>query len=109
MRYGVPQGSGLDPLVFTVYASALFDVVEKHLLTVHCYDDDSQLYISFSSKAHSGHKLACVAGAKRGGGRERAREGDDGNEHRARAGSDGTEKKKGTFSPSHHSFRPCFP
>ena len=57
LRYGVPQGSGLDPLVFTVYASALFDVVEKHLLTVHCYADGPQLYISFSSKAHSGHRL----------------------------------------------------
>ena len=43
LRYGVPQGSGLNPLVFTVYASALFDVVKKHLPTVHCYADDSQL------------------------------------------------------------------
>ena len=42
---------------FTVYASALFRDVEKHLPTVHCYADDFQLYISFSSKAHSGHRL----------------------------------------------------
>lgn len=42
---------------FTVYASALFGDVEKHLPAVHCYADDFQLYISFSSKGHSGHRL----------------------------------------------------
>ena len=35
-------------------ASALFDVVEKHLPTVHCYANDSQFSTSFSPKAHSG-------------------------------------------------------
>ena len=61
LRYGVPQGLCLGPLLFAVYASALFDVVEKHLPTVHCYADDSQLCISFSPKAHSGQADAVAS------------------------------------------------
>lgn len=54
LRYGVPQGLCFGPLLFTVYAGALFDVMEKHLPNVHYYANDSQLYISFSPKVHSG-------------------------------------------------------
>ena len=61
LRYGVPQSSCLGPLLFTVYASALFDVMEKHLPTVHCCANDSQLYISFSLKVHSGQADAVAS------------------------------------------------
>ena len=48
LRYGVLQGSCLGPLLFNIYSSKLFDIVGHHLPKVHCYADDSQLYLSFN-------------------------------------------------------------
>ena len=47
LDYGVPQGSCLGPLLYVIYASKLFNIIERHLPDAHCYADDSQLYLSF--------------------------------------------------------------
>ena len=44
LRQRVPQGSCLGPLLFTVYASKLFDIVSKHPPSVHCYPDDPDVF-----------------------------------------------------------------
>ena len=47
MNYGLPQGSTVGPLSFTVYIIPLGRIITKYGLSYHMYADDLQLYISF--------------------------------------------------------------
>ena len=48
LKSGVPQGSVLGPVIFTIYTSPVADIIRCHGLEYHLYADDTHVYIVFS-------------------------------------------------------------
>ena len=64
LAYGVPQGSVLGLIFFTIYTLPIGDIFCKYNMSFHLYADDTQLYMTFDnnipvSKATARSQMEC--------------------------------------------------
>ena len=60
LQYGVPQGSVLGPILFTVYTSTLVFLLEAHGVSYHFFADDTQLYVRVEDIDEAKHRLSSL-------------------------------------------------
>jgi hypothetical protein len=63
LEFGVPQGSVLGPVLFSLYMTPVEDIITRHGLNAVIYADDTQIYVACDSRtdiATIGRVEACV-------------------------------------------------
>ena len=67
LNFGVPQGSVLGPILFTLHVAPVADIANKHGVSHMLYADDTQLYVEFNKSSMAAslqHLELCIDGIK---------------------------------------------
>lgn len=65
ITYGVPQGSILGTILFSLYLLPLHSIFEQHEVFYHCYVDDTKLYLPLKSRKVVDSSFRLSKGLKR--------------------------------------------